>query len=223
MSSQLKQRWEDFGTSHNADIEKVREVWLDLERQHSIPGRDYHNLDHIGYSLTVLDDAYRNFRNRPPGLESQLRRVIAVLYCHDYFCDPRRKDNVIRSAAVAVRFSRRLFGPDVLALPIIMLTIATDHDLILTDPVEQFIADIDLASFAKRWEEYLADVWKLRRETSWMTDREFMLDRLKWLEKLSARKFIYYLPYFRDKYEWQAMSNIARELGLLRRITARFK
>ena len=80
---------------------------------------------------------------------------------------------------------------------------------------ESFMVDIDLSSFGRPWDEFLADSRAVRAELPHMSDAEFHPRQKKFLESLAARPRFCFTEFFRDRHESRARSNIERLIAML--------
>jgi predicted metal-dependent HD superfamily phosphohydrolase len=76
--------------------------------------------------------------------------------------------------------------------------------------------DIDLSSFAASWERSQEVVRGIREEYAWVPAEDFRAGRLKFLEGLSRREWLYSTAWGRGQLEAKARENIARQMAELR-------
>jgi predicted metal-dependent HD superfamily phosphohydrolase len=80
---------------------------------------------------------------------------------------------------------------------------------------QKFLVDIDLAIFGQPddvFDEYERNV---RIEYAWVDDVTYAKTRTGILGKILARTYIYWTPYFFEKYEVQARANLTRSIEKL--------
>ena len=194
--------WRQLGVSVSDD-----ELFSRLVECYSEAHRKYHTMQHLNECLTHLESA-RSLAERP--LEVEL-----ALWFHDAIYNTRRKDNEERSAEWA-RNSVLVAGlADDQAGRVYGLVMATMHDAVPIGIDAAVLVDIDLSilgSDVDRFDEYEVQV---RDEYSWVTAPLYRAGRKKILQEFANRESIYCTEYFRERYEAQARSNIARSLARL--------
>lgn len=176
-------------------------------------GREYHNLDHIGYCLEMLD-TYRKLAQDPDAIE-------VALWYHDIVYEVRKRPKILPShEALSAQFAdRRLAGMDVeidFREKVAGLIMATTHESCNIRTKDQtFIADIDWSPVGWSWEAFEQNREKIRQEYAHLSDTEFKAERIKWIESALKRESQFYLPAFKDRFEARAIDNITRELEFL--------
>ena len=70
--------------------------------------------------------------------------------------------------------------------------------------------DIDLSGFGLPWEGYLADSIALRHEAEDVADEQYYQGKLRFLTELQRWPSLYQSPFFINRLEAIAQSNIAR-------------
>ena len=194
--------WRELGASASDDA-----LFSRLVVCYSEPHRKYHTMQHLNECLAHLESV-GSFAERPEEVE-------LALWFHDAVYDTRRKDNEERSAewardsALAAELSedqaRRVHG----------LVMATMHNALPIGKDAAVLVDIDLSilgSDVARFDEYEVQV---QQEYSWVPGPLYRSGRRKILQEFVSRQSIYTTEYFRDRYEAQARSNIARSLARL--------
>lgn len=182
-------------------------VWSKLERRYSEPHRVYHDRQHLAHCLEQLDLADR--------LIAHPDRVEVAIWFHDVINDPGDANNERRSAdyfrALATGALDHGFIEDVVGLILV-----TTHRRAPTDPDQQFICDIDLASFGCPWECFIRDSGRVKAEFTG-TEEEYYRGKRAFLLGLLARPRIFLTDFFNSRYERQARDNIRRLLELIDR------
>lgn len=181
-------------------------VWPLIARHYSEPDRYYHNLDHIRECMERLDE-FRGELRDPDAAE-------LALWFHDIVYEPTAADNELRSALL---FDRELgmFLPTGRADHVHTMIMATVHPSDPTDNDARFVADIDLAGFARPWEEFVRVTGQLRRECFHLTDSQFQVGTLAFFKKILARPTIYLTEQFRATCEQSARGNLYALIGEL--------
>lgn len=194
--------WGQLGASASDDA-----LFSRLVECYSEPHRKYHTMQHLNECFAHLDSV-RSFDERAEEVE-------LALWFHDAVYNTRKKDNEERSAEWA-RDSVLAAGlsPD-LAGRIHGLVMATVHNAVPIGKDAAVLVDIDLSilgSESARFDEYEMQV---QQEYSWVPGPLYRSGRRKILQEFVSRQSIYTTEYFRDRYEAQARSNIARSLERL--------
>ena len=132
-----------------------------------------------------------------------------ALWFHDVIYVYGARDNEARSA----EFFRAAAG-DRLAAQFVgrvcEFIMATQHTGSAQDEAVALMVDIDLSGFGLPWERYLADSDALRREAPGIGDVQYYQGKLRFLNELQRWPSLYQSPYFRDRLEQRAQSNITR-------------
>ncbi len=118
--------------------------------------------------------------------------------------------------ALAVEMVRNASLPDNLGQSVANLIIATKHSATLTDSDVQLLIDIDLSILGQSEERFDEYERQVRKEYEWVPEDQFVAGRSAILKSFLDRSNIYSTQFFRNKYEMQARTNIARSLARLR-------
>lgn len=209
MQDRLKQKWLDLWQRIGAkgDAEKVYNA---LAARYQEAHRQYHTLSHIEHCLEELEQV-KHLAKNPDAIEM-------ALWWHDVIYNTRAKDNEERSAALAWLVLRKASLPDEFTGKVTRFILATKHTFAITDPDARLMADIDLSSLGLPYEEFDENSRRIREEYGWgewVPEEIFTKERIKFLESLLERPFIYGLWSFREKYEARARRNIARAIAQL--------
>jgi predicted metal-dependent HD superfamily phosphohydrolase len=179
-----------------------------LIRAYGEPHRAYHTLTHLRDCLREFDAAAH--------LAEHPEEVEAGLWFHDAVYDTRRTDNEERAADWSRRALSDAGVPTEAASRVAALVLATRHEAPATGPDAALLVDIDLSILGHPFEEFDIYERQIRLEYSWVSENEFRQGRSRILESLLARPAIYQTSVFKERYEAQARSNLARSLELLR-------
>jgi predicted metal-dependent HD superfamily phosphohydrolase len=178
-------------------------VWGDLLlRLYSSPGRHYHALRHLEYVFTLLDEHRAKFA-KP--VQAEL-----ALWFHDAIYAVPSQRNEERSAELCGAFLASVGAVSAFPMAPAMI-LATKHDgAPCADPDTALVLDIDLAGFARPWDEFNADNERIRREFSIYDEASYRAGRVKFLRGLLARG-----PIFRvlTDLEAPARANIERHIA----------
>lgn len=203
----LWQRNLEQGSAEDAD-----QVFELLATSYADPRRYYHDEQHIAYCLHCLD-RYRQQVEDPDALELAIWFHDAC-YCPDPVGHEQRAAELFRQR-VAGRINQQRLEK------IIQMILLTDHQQATDDPELALLLDIDLASFARPWHEYLKDTALCRAEMKLLSETDYCVCQTRFLNQLQSRDQLYYHPQFRADNEQAARDNIARLLTLLERRSQR--
>lgn len=186
----------------------TEQVWQKLHQHYTEPHRYYHTLGHLAHCLTQLDVAKDAI--------AEFDATEMALWFHDIIYHYGGRDNEILSAA----FFRNVAGSTMPAHfidRVCEFIIATQHAGAAKDAAIAFVVDIDLSGFGLPWEDYLADSNALRKEADSVSDAHYYQGKLRFLSELQQWSSLYQSPFFRNRLESSAQSNIARYTDDLRK------
>jgi predicted metal-dependent HD superfamily phosphohydrolase len=169
--------------------------------------RHYHNADHLEYIWNM----HQRF-DTPTTWEAPI--VYATLY-HDFVYNAASKTNEIDSNAV---FKANCVGyhPQLIEKVSKMILATADH-FAATDNSEltQWFLDLDLASFAAPWPEFVINNENIKREfmDAGIAEADFLKGSSKFLSNVLKQPKIYRAGIFPDIFEYTARENIQRLLN----------
>jgi len=202
----MRERWTALcGRIGRGDTDTLYEL---LESQYAHSPRAYHSLQHVSACLSMLDGCR--------GLVLQADELEFSLWLHDCVYIPQRKDNEERSAAVARLFLRELSAAE-MADRVAGLIMTTRHTGQPEPGDAALIADIDMSILAAADADYDHYATAIRTEYAFASDVDYQRGRTAFLEGLLKRAAIYYTPWFADRLEQRARSNVRREIAALNR------
>ena len=176
-------------------------LWRQLRDHYQEPHRHYHTLRHLAHCLRELDGAVDHI--------AEFQATETALWFHDVIYVYGARDNEARSAEFF-----RAAAADRLAAQFVdrvcEFIMATQHTGSAQDEAVALMVDIDLSGFGLPWESYLADSDALRREAPGVGDVQYYQGKLRFLNELQRWPSLYQSPYFRDRLEQRAQSNITR-------------
>ncbi|QKC97117.1 HD domain-containing protein [Mesorhizobium sp. NZP2298] len=176
--------------------------------------RHYHNLTHIEAMLALAGD-YRASLQDPEAVE-------AAIWFHDAIYDSKAKDNEARSAALA---EKKLAGSTdagrLNRISAMILATAT-HQLPFFDNAAatrdaSLFLDMDLSILGSAPDAFDAYERAVRREYDWVEEPMWRAGRGAVLKDFLARPHIFHTQEFRQRFEPQAMLNMARSLETLQK------
>ena len=182
----------------------TEQVWQKLRSHYQEPHRYYHTLEHIAHCLGQLDIA-------GDYVEESSATEMAIWF-HDIIYHYGAKDNEILSVA----YFKEVAG-SAMSAPFIdrvaEFIIATQHTGAAGDPAIAYMVDIDLSGFGLPWDEYLADSLSLRYEAEGVNDEQYYMGKLRFLTELQRWPSLYQSPFFKNRLEARAQSNITRYIA----------
>ena len=178
---------------------RVRQGWRSM-------GRYYHTLEHLDACLREFD-AVRELALRPGEVE-------LALWFHDAVYRSWRRDNEVRSAALAVDLLRA--APLEAVERIRQMIVDTRHQDEELSGDTALVADVDLSILGQSPLVYEGFARDVRREFWWVPRPRYVAGRAAVLERFLARSSIYQHDRFYEKYEQRARDNLAAELARLR-------
>lgn len=186
----------------------AEQVWQQLQQHYTEPHRHYHTLGHLSHCLGELDSAKDHV--------VELNATEMAIWFHDIIYHYGARDNEILSAA----YLRNVAGPTMQAQfidRVCEFIIATQHTGAAKDAATAFVLDIDLSGFGLPWEGYVADSNALRKEADCISDEQYYQGKLRFLSELQRWPSLYQSPFFRNRLETTAQSNISRYTADLRK------
>lgn len=178
---------------------------IELQKLYSQPHRYYHTLEHVAI-LFQLASAH--------GIRLSVPQQLAVWY-HDAIYNPERNDNEEKSCHLMLKRHEDTVRLNQGYLNRAACIIMDTKTHISDDYESQTVIDLDLAGFGFDSETYDYTTHLIRAEYRHLSDDEWRLGRIAFLNNILKRDNIYYTNWARDFYERQAIRNIQRELDLL--------
>lgn len=185
----------------------ARTIFTRLTQLYGEPHRHYHTLGHIRRCLEEFDQVIALLDD--PGA------VEMALWFHDAIYAPGAQDNEWRSAELFRQWSEG-YTDSVFCRRVYDLIMITTHRQWPPQRDEQYIVDIDLASFGLSWDEFERDGQLIRAECGEMADAEYYPGHLRFLLSLQNRPTFFFTNYFQQRYEYVARANIQRVVENLR-------
>lgn len=176
-------------------------VWQKLRQHYTEPHRHYHTLNHLSHCLRELDNAKDHV--------VEFRATEMAIWFHDIIYHYGSRDNEILSAAYFRDFALPTMSARFIDR-VCEFIIATQHTGAAQDAATALLVDIDLSGFGLPWEGYLTDSNALRDEAESVGDEQYYQGKLRFLTELQRWPSLYQSPYFRNRLEDAAQSNIAR-------------
>jgi predicted metal-dependent HD superfamily phosphohydrolase len=180
-------------------------LFEEIYQKYTESHRFYHDLNHIWSRLGEVQK------------HNDLNLELAWWF-HDSIYDPTKKDNELQSSGFAYKMMYAMGVQENERLEVHRLIMCTQHNCLLSDPIGQIIADIDLLGLADDRFTFDDNSANIRKEFSMYSDEEYKKGRLEFLENFCKRSKIYYTKTYSDYYdrEGTARKNLAREIERLR-------
>ncbi len=203
----LRTQW----NAHFAGYDNTDSVFDQLLAAYRTPGRYYHTIEH---GLEVASTVQMLADTRPAADRDDLRLAAWV---HDAHFEPDNDDNEERSALLAERLALQLaIGPE-RSRRVAELVHVSSHTVRPADELEAMMCDADLATLAKPWEAYTADVANIRAELRIDDDTVWPEVRLTMLSFFEKKTPLYHGSKATETWEAAAIGNRLREQDLLER------
>ncbi|MGB3713569.1 MAG: metalloprotease family protein [Candidatus Promineifilaceae bacterium] len=204
----MQQRWFSLLDSLRIPLDAAREAFHELNNYYSRSDRYYHNLEHVGDVLDVIEELKE--------LARDLGTVQLSAWYHDVIYDAHAKDNEVQSAAYAERRLSALGLPPAAAKRVSDMILATKTHIAPDGDVDcQILLDADLSSLGADQVTFERHSQALRKEFDWLPDQEYQLSRARFLSGILERNRIYLIDQVFEKYEEQARENLTRAIDEL--------
>ncbi|PZF71319.1 HD domain-containing protein [Taibaiella soli] len=200
----LKEIFTSLMQRYTNDLQMIDRRWKEIELAYSAPKRYYHTLTHLSGLITELDDYKEEI--------DKWDTVLFSVFYHDIVYNTLQQDNEEQSALIAVERMSELHFPSSVVTDCKEQILATkSHELSDNNDTNLF-TDADLAILGKDPETYRSYASQIRKEYRIYPDIVYKPGRQKVLQHFLSMPRIYKTELFRNKYEHQARTNIAREL-----------
>jgi len=194
---------------------RCRNLFSELVLRYSEEHRAYHNFDHIRDCLWTFDRVKHHI------LIPLHRPIQTALLYHDAVYDPERKDNEVRSGALARRHLLELEWDEGNIERVVEPIHETEHKGgSIADEAAKWVVDIDLSSLAARPSTFDQNTKNIRFEYAHaanFTPEKWRAGRMAFAEKMLERENIYYTDLFRETHQAKARANLERTLDDLKK------
>jgi predicted metal-dependent HD superfamily phosphohydrolase len=204
----LRAAWETLLQPHAVPSPVGAEVFTEIVRLYSSPGRHYHTLDHLADVLRLIEDLHP--------LAGDPDAVRFAAWFHDAVYDPRAADNEEQSADLAVDRLRRLRVPGetvTAARRLILLT--KRHHAQPEDRDGHVLLDADLAILGAGDADYRCYARQIRQEYAWVPEAAYREGRAAVLRRFLERPRLYFTEPMHSSREEQARRNLRAEITML--------
>lgn len=180
-----------------------------LVRMYQFPKRSYHTLDgHILHCLQELEEA------RPFTMHSDVATA-AILYHDAVMREGPPGQNELWSAGIAVRTFRRAGCGKAFCDRVAFCVLATRHWYGAGWIDGRVVMDTDLAILGQPEDVFDLYEAQIREEYAHVPLEIFRAARARILQQFLRNYSVYQTPYFRERYERQAIDNIQRSIDRL--------
>lgn len=193
----------------------MEDKWLDIywkiKPMYDTPERLYHNWSHVVNCINKLYEVKEYISE-----EDFITLFFAIIF-HDAVYDSKAKqwENEKNSRILAEKVLSDIWIEKYIISKISELILLTSsHTIYWDDLIWKFMIDIDLAILWQDREVYMDYAKVIRYEYSSYNNEDFKKWRLEFLKGMLKRK-IFQTPYFEDKYEKTAKTNIEAEISML--------
>lgn len=199
----LKNEWQNILQKYNSDESKIDEVFKPLVKKYSEKHRAYHNLSHINYLLNEVKNIhFEDFDS-----------IYLATWFHDIIYEPKRNNNEIESAKLAVKLLSELHLSIDKIAKIEKIILATQtHSVENLDYDGKIFLDLDLSILGADSEIYQKYSRAIRQEYSHISEDLYRQGRKRILENFLKREMIYFTNNLRQRFEKQARFNLANEI-----------
>lgn len=180
-------------------------VYSVLRAHYSEGHRHYHDGHHVAQCLDQLDLAGPRVEHRDD--------VELAIWFHDVINLPGNPCNEAESAELFGNLARGVLADDQVDA-VVRLILVTTHRDAPRDADEQYLCDIDLASFGCPWDCYMKDTRNLQAEFPG-SEADYYRRQRPFLEGLLHRPRIFFTDFFHGLYEQRARENIRRLLDIV--------
>ena len=204
-AANLKSDWFELFPAISENDERLSEIFDCLVQKYSEKHRFYHNLSHVNSLLGAAEDFKEKFADD--------RSVKLAIWFHDAVYEPKRTDNEVQSARLAVQSLEKLEIPEKLIERTRRMILATEkHNAETMDFDGRLFLDLDLGILGADEKIYGEYKRAIRREYSFVPFFLYRRLRRRILENFLTREFLYFTREMREKFEKRARQNIANEI-----------
>jgi len=193
---------------YRVDPALAQELFAEITRRYSEPGRFYHTLTHIGHVLQTIETLDHYLENSGP--------VRLAAWYHDAIYDTHAGDNEEKSAGVAESHLNKLKVPaGVVAETARLILMTKRHQAPPDDRAAQVFLDADLAILGAPPAQYREYAAAIRQEYGWVEETVYRTKRRKVLESFLERPHLFVTTELFERLETMARLNIAAEIETL--------
>lgn len=206
MLQNLRDRWEAVWQRLGVRT-MPRDVFDELIKAYSSPGRFYHTLAHIEDCLSIFDQT-KSLAFRPTEVE-------LAIWFHDSVYDTHSNDNEQKSAEWARATIEGLGIDNNPSDRVADLILATRHTNKTTDADAQLIMDVDLSILGREADVFWRYEENIRKEYAWVPEPAFRWKRREILNSFLNRPSIYFHEAYQKRFEQSARANLKQAIERL--------
>lgn len=203
----LKNIFISLVNKYTHDTTIAEKLWAGIEKQYTSPKRYYHNLQHLQNMYAQLEECPEQIRDWDT--------VMFSLFYHDIIYKATAKDNEEKSALSAIKALTAINYPKEKIRLCGEQILATKSHSMSTENDTNLFTDADLSILGSDWETYLEYSRQVRKEYAIYPDFMYYPGRKKALRHFLDMENIFKTPYFKQKFEQQARTNLATEIQML--------
>ena len=199
----LKTAWQNRQRKYCSDKTKIDQIFEFLVEKYSETHRAYHNLGHINYLLGEAETIeFEDFDS-----------VYFAIWFHDVIYEPKKSDNEIESAKLAVKLLQDLNLTQLIITKVEQIILATQkHSAENLAADGKIFLDLDLSILGATPVIYQQYSQAIREEYSYVLEILYRQGRKQVLENFLKREVIYFSENLRERFENQARVNLANEI-----------
>lgn len=198
----------------------------------SMPGRVYHNFPHalqVAWDYDIYLPGTIHNEDKEVTIYDYLAGMFFAFY-HDYWYDPKRKDNEVRSAKKLtshwddlINWLRTSNLEDSLSLGVAIrnaikaVELSANHfapEAYNVNTRVGLMLDADLKGLGASFQTYWLNGQKIRLEYAHLSQEEWVAGRTAFIKNVLAVPQIFRTPIIRGEYEAQARYNLKTELAM---------
>ncbi|THD67437.1 hypothetical protein E7Z59_07180 [Robertkochia marina] len=203
-AAELKNIWHQLTSKYSDDKELIENLWSELEQCYMASGRYYHNLEHIGYMITLALEHQEHIED--PNV------LLFSIFYHDIIYQPGSTQNEEKSAELARLRLTALQVPKEKVNRCCEQILATRSHKGAEDSDTQYLLDIDLAIIGETPVKFEAYTKQIGKEFSKLPSPLFKAGRMFFLKEFLGRRRIYQTDRFYKEREAQARTNLTNLL-----------
>lgn len=189
--------------SSEVSEELVEVAFAELTVLYSDSSRAYHNINHIKDCFANL----AQFSRENNISDSQFAILTLAIWYHDSIYDTKSATNEEASVKFFTKHSKLLKLKPKAVKEISTLILETKtHDS--STPNSELFLDIDLSILGASSADFNDYERNIRKEYSWVPEKDFARERKKLMNRLAKRKRIFKTEFFHSKLEKQAKRNL---------------
>lgn len=187
----------------------IQDSFSEIIAKYTEPCRAYHNLEHLGNCLVILDSVFeiQELKDGLRFLETSL-----AIWCHDIVYKPTSKINEENSSIWANKLlaTNNINNRNFCDL-VTELIIDTKHNRVPRTLEGKILVDIDMSILGNPPSSFCNYDKNIRKEYLQFNDQQFYSNRLKFFYQILAKEKIFYVL---SQYEEQARNNIENIINI---------